>query len=226
MIRSPLSPTTLSIHWYGTDWCTIIAENITSFSIKLSARDFIAMSSEFTFGWQFWRVYHFLIFSWIWLTATSQSIRSLGHWRCLDKRAHLERTRWIRLFTHTTRWPVRQSESDCLITFWSKQENPSFNEVRFRGVIPVSESMAGTAWLRSTHRRCFSCWIWYAWNKRHSLNVAVAAAALFAAAANATCFWVLLLVQALVSESFGTRFDLRYRWQLSRCRDLTLIDAR
>ena len=23
--------------------------------------------------------------------------------------------------------------------------------------------MAGTAWLRSTHRRCFSCWIGYAW---------------------------------------------------------------
>ena len=41
--------------------------------------------------------------------------------------AQLEQTRGIRLYTHTQRvdWS-RQEESDCLITFGSKQENPPF----------------------------------------------------------------------------------------------------
>ena len=52
----------------------------------------------------------------------------------------------------------RQGESNCLITFWSKQENPPFNGVRIRGVNPWSESMAVTAWLRSMNRRCYGCW--------------------------------------------------------------------
>ena len=30
--------------------------------------------------------------------------------------------------------------------------------------------MTGTAWLRSTHRRCFSCCIWYAFGKPGELK--------------------------------------------------------
>ena len=76
--------------------------------------------------------------------------------------AQLEQTRGIRLFTHTqyVDWS-RQGESDCVITLWSKQVILPFNAVRFvriRGVTSWSGSMTKTAWLRSTHRRCFSCW--------------------------------------------------------------------
>ena len=76
--------------------------------------------------------------------------------------AQLEQTRGIRLFTHTQHvdWSS-QEESDCLITLWSKQEILPFNAVRFvriRGVTSWNGSMTNTAWLRSTHRRCFSCW--------------------------------------------------------------------
>ena len=76
--------------------------------------------------------------------------------------AQLEQTRGIRLFTHTQHvdWS-RQGESDCLITLWSKQVILPFNAVRFvqiRGVTSWNGSMTNTAWLRSTHRRCFSCW--------------------------------------------------------------------
>ena len=81
--------------------------------------------------------------------------------------AQLEQTRGIRLFTHTQHvdWS-RQGESDCLIILWSKQAILPFNAVRFvriRGVTSWNGSMTNTAWLRSTHRRCFSCWNWYAW---------------------------------------------------------------
>ena len=76
--------------------------------------------------------------------------------------AQLEQTRGIRLFTHTQHvdWS-RQGKSDCLITLWSKQVILPFNAVRFvriRGVTSWNGSMTNTAWLRSTHRRCFSCW--------------------------------------------------------------------
>ena len=76
--------------------------------------------------------------------------------------AQLEQTRGIRLFTHTQHvdWS-RQGESDCLITLWSKQVIIPFNAVRFvriGGVTSWNGSMTNTAWLRSTHRRCFSCW--------------------------------------------------------------------
>ena len=66
--------------------------------------------------WQFWRVYHFPIFSWIWLTATSQSIRSLrpltlswqartsgadkGNQTVHTHNALTYQTRGIRLFNH------------------------------------------------------------------------------------------------------------------------------
>ena len=80
--------------------------------------------------------------------------------------AQLEQTRGIRLFTHTKHvdWS-RQGESDCLIILWSEQVILSFNLplnavrfVRIRGVTSRTGSMTNTAWLRSTHRRCFSCW--------------------------------------------------------------------
>ena len=76
--------------------------------------------------------------------------------------AQLEQTKGIRLFTHTQHvdWS-RQGESDCLITIWSKQVILPFNAVRFerfRGLTSWNGSMTNTAWLRSTHRRCFSCW--------------------------------------------------------------------
>ena len=61
----------------------------------------------------------------------------------------LEQTRGIRLFNH----PLERTG------------NPSFNLpfkavrfVRIHGVTSWNGSMTNTAWLRSTHRRCFSCW--------------------------------------------------------------------
>ena len=82
--------------------------------------------------------------------------------------AHLGQTRRIKLFTHTQHvdWS-RQGESDCLIITLEQTSYPSFNlpfnavRIRFmriRGVTSWNGSMTGTAWLRSTHRRCFSFW--------------------------------------------------------------------
>ena len=51
------------------------------------------------------------------------------------------------------------------------------------------------------------------------------AAALCAAAAEATCFWELFLVLVSVSESFGIWFDLHHRQQLFQCIVLALIYA-
>ena len=76
--------------------------------------------------------------------------------------AQLVQTRGIRLFTHTQHvyWS-RQGESDCLITLWSKQVILPFSAVRFVAnpwMTSWNGSMTNTVWLRSTHRRCFSCW--------------------------------------------------------------------
>ena len=117
------------------------------------------MSSEFTFGDNFWQVEFFFykkIFLRIWLTVTSQSIRSLRQWHCHDSHATswLEQTKGIRLFIHTQQvdWS-RQGESDwfnqtrypSFVVFCPMQCNPCvFVEWR-----PWNGSMTNTAWLGS-----------------------------------------------------------------------------
>ena len=107
------------------------------------------MSGEFTFGDNS-DEFCFSDFSWSWLTVTSQSIRSLRHWRCHDctqiwnwqgnqtvhipRRALIWQTRRVRLFNH----------------FLEQTGNPSFNlpfnavrirVMRIRGKSSWSESM-------------------------------------------------------------------------------------
>ena len=73
--------------------------------------------------------------------------------------------------THATRG-LEQTRS---IRLFNQTSYPSF--VVFRSMQCVSDlcnsvegSMTGTAWLRSTHRRCFSCCIWYAYGKPGELK--------------------------------------------------------
>ena len=65
--------------------------------------------------------------------------------------AQLEQTRGIRLFKH----PLEQTS---YLSFSLQVNALRIRFVRIRGVTSWNESMAGTAWLRSAHRRCFSCW--------------------------------------------------------------------
>ena len=113
------------------------------------------MSSEFTFGDNSDKLSIFQIF----MNLVDRDLTDYQITQTLTLsrlHAQLEQTRGIRLFNH----PLEQTG------------NPSFNLpfnavwirfVRIRGVTSWNESMAGTAWLRSTHRRCFSCWNWFAW---------------------------------------------------------------
>ena len=79
--------------------------------------------------------------------------------------APLEQTKGIRLFTHTQH--VDWSRQGVIRVFnhpLEQTSNPSLNLLVKCSANPIcadpwSESMAGTAWLRSRHRRCFSCWI-------------------------------------------------------------------
>ena len=76
--------------------------------------------------------------------------------------AQLEQTRGIRLFNHTQHvdWS-RQGESDCLIKQVILRLLTSVQCSAIRAN-PWSDFMewiqTNTAWLRSTYRRCFSCW--------------------------------------------------------------------
>ena len=117
------------------------------------------MSSEFTFGDNSDKLSIFLMN----LVDRDLTEHQITQTLTLSRlHAQLEQTREIRFFTHTQHvdWS-RQGESDCLITLWSKQVIFPFNVVRFvriRGVTSWNGSMTKTAWLRSTHRRCFRCW--------------------------------------------------------------------
>ena len=137
-----------------------IAENNTFFVIKFSARVFIAMSSEFTFGDN---SDEFCIFR----TITSQRIRSLRHWRCHDC-THIWADQGNQtVHTHATRRSDRQGESDCLITFWSKQEilRSIFRSMQCQSVVCESvERVHGVSpWLiRNMNRLCCDClFLWF-----------------------------------------------------------------
>ena len=118
--------------------------------------------------WQFWRV---LYFSEFFTNLVDHDFTEYQITQTLTLswlHAHLEQTRGIRLFTHATRRSDRQGESDCLITFWSKQENPSFNllfnAVRMRVMRVRGKRVHGVnPWLmRSMNRLCYDCWyLWY-----------------------------------------------------------------
>ena len=122
------------------------------------------MSSEFTFGDHSVKLSIFQFF----MNLVDRDLTEYQITQTLTlSRVHaqLEQTRGIRLFTHMQHvdWS-RQGKFDCLIILWS---DPSFNLpfnavrirfVRIRGVTSWNGSMTGTAWLRSTQRRCFSCW--------------------------------------------------------------------
>ena len=65
---------------------------------QVSSKSFFINVKWIHVWWQFWQVEYFsMFFLWIWLTMTSQSIRSLRHWHCHDC---------------TRNWS-RQGESDC-----------------------------------------------------------------------------------------------------------------
>ena len=105
-------------------WKRTLVESHKIFLVKFSARILINVKWIHDW-WQYWQVEYFSIFLWIWLTVTSQSIRSVRHWHCQDC---------------TRNWS-RQRESDCLIILWSEQVILSFNLpfnavrlVRIRGV--------------------------------------------------------------------------------------------
>ena len=80
--------------------------------------------------------------------------------------AQLEQTRGIRLFTQTQLVDLEQTRGIRLFNHpLERAGNLSFNLpfiavrfVRIRGVTSWNGSMTNTAWLRSTHRQCFSCW--------------------------------------------------------------------
>ena len=85
------------------------------------------MSSEFTFGDNSDKLSIFLFFV-VNLVDRDLTEYQITQTLTLSRlHAQLEQTRGMRLFTHTQHvdWS-RQGESDCLITFESKQENPPF----------------------------------------------------------------------------------------------------
>ena len=138
------------------------AENNTSFSVKFSARVFFnqcQVNSRLVTILTSQVFFQFFKMNWVDLDLTEHQITQTLTLSRLH--AQVEQTWGIRLFTRTQHvdWS-RQGKSDCLITLWSKQVILPFNAVRFvriRGVTSWNGSMTNTAWLRSTHRRCFSC---------------------------------------------------------------------
>ena len=108
------------------------------------------MSSEFTFGDNSDKLNCFQI-SFMILVDRDLTEYQITQTLTLSRlHAQLEQTRGILLFNH----PLEQTG------------NPSFN-LPFNAVQIWFGSMAGTVWLRSTHRRCFSCWIWYLLYMQH-----------------------------------------------------------
>ena len=89
-------------------------------------QEFLSMSSEFTFGDNSDKLSIFQNF----MNLVDRDVTEYQITQTLTLsrlHAQLEQTRRIRLFTPTRHvdWS-RQGESDCLITFPSKQENPPF----------------------------------------------------------------------------------------------------
>ena len=127
-------------------------------------QEFLSMSSEFTFGDN---SDEFGIFRFFFLDLVDRDLTEYQITRTLTLsrlHAQLEQTRGIRLFTHTQRvdWS-RQGESNCLIIFSSKQENPpsqrSENQWLWRTCVYHSRCWQRLAELENSgiHSQCVSC---------------------------------------------------------------------